>query len=265
LRLAGAALAGTLLVTLPVMAMGEWVAPASEQKARVFRLGKLIGQYVIGGPRGMWLRDGGHIVNIRQPIIALDDDRQNVQFRDVVLYEFDETGSLRQVTRAGRALHDGERWTWLDISRLALSDEAVGRSREETGAWDTQLEPDLIDSAVNRPQQMSIKNLWGQIRYMSANGLDDRIYRTNLFSKALFPGTVLALVLAGMPFVFASGRNQKLGVRLFFGMTLGAVFTILNRMAQKTGEAYGVTELLTVIGPSLALAVVAILVLRRSV
>jgi lipopolysaccharide export system permease protein len=265
LRLAGAALAGTLMVTLPVMAMGEWVAPASEQNARVFRLGKLIGQYVIGGPRGMWLRDGGRIVNIQQPVMAIDDDRQAVQFRDVVLYDFDADGSLREVSQAGRALHDGEHWTWLDIRRLSLTDDAVNHSYEESGTWDTRLEPNLVDSAVNRPQQMSMKNLWGQSRYMSANGLDDRIYRTNLFAKALFPATVLALVLAGMPFVFASGRNQKLGVRLFFGMTLGAVFTILNRMAQKTGEAYGLTELVTVIGPSLALALAAILVLRRSV
>ena len=74
----------------------------------------------------------------------------------------------------------------------------------------------------------------------------------------------LALVLAGMPFVFASGRNQKLGVRLFFGMTLGVVFTIVNRMMQNLGEAYGVTEVLTVIGPSVALAIAAMLVLRRS-
>lgn len=265
LRLAGAALAGTLLVTLPVMALGEWVAPESEQQARVFRLGKLIGQYIIGGPRGMWLRDGGHIVNIRQPVIALEDDRQAVEFRDVVLYTFDEDGALREITRAGRALHDGESWTWLNISRLQLSDRLVSRADEARGHWDTRLEPGLVDAAVNRPQHMSIRNLWSQIRYMSANGLDDRIYRTNLFSKALFPATVLVLVLAGMPFVFASGRSHKLGVRLFFGMTLGVVFTILNRMAQKAGEAYGVTELLTVIGPSLALAILAILVLRRSV
>lgn len=265
LRLAGAALAGTLMVALPVMGLAEWVAPASEQKARVFRLGKLIGQYVIGGPRGMWLRDGDHMVNIRQPIVALEDDRQTVQFRDVVLYDFDEGGSLREIVHAGRALHDGERWTWMDVSRLSLADDAITRAQTDQSDWDTRLEPELVDSAVNRPQNMSIRNLWSQSRYMSANGLDDRIYRTNLFSKLLFPGTVLALVLAGMPFVFASGRNQKLGVRLFFGMTLGVVFTILNRMAQKAGEAYGVTELLAVIGPSLALAAVAILVLRRSV
>ena len=35
LRLSLAALAGTMLVTVPVMVMGEWVAPAAEQQARL--------------------------------------------------------------------------------------------------------------------------------------------------------------------------------------------------------------------------------------
>jgi lipopolysaccharide export system permease protein len=265
LRLAGAALAGTLLITLPVMAMAEWVAPASEQQARVFRLGKMIGQYIIGGPRGLWLRDGDRMVNIRQPIVALEEGRQTVQFGDILMYDFDEGGSLRSVSRAERALHDGDRWEWLDIRTLSLSKDEIRQETADRGLWQTHLQPELVDNAVNRPQHMSIGMLWGQMQYMSANGLDNRIYRSNLFSRALFPGTVLALVLAGMPFVFASGRNQKLGVRLFFGMTLGVVFTIVNRMMQNLGEAYGVTEVLTVIGPSVALAIAAMLVLRRSV
>ena len=37
LRLALAALAGTMMLTIPVMIMGEWVAPAAEQQARAFR------------------------------------------------------------------------------------------------------------------------------------------------------------------------------------------------------------------------------------
>ena len=38
LRLAVAGMAGTLLITIPVMAIGEWVAPDAEQQARAFRL-----------------------------------------------------------------------------------------------------------------------------------------------------------------------------------------------------------------------------------
>jgi len=54
-RLALAALAGTVLLMIPVMIMGEWLAPAAEQQARAYRLSELVGQPIIGGPRGMWM------------------------------------------------------------------------------------------------------------------------------------------------------------------------------------------------------------------
>ncbi len=44
MRLAFAALAGTMWITVPVMIMGEWVAPPAEQQARAFRLSELVGQ-----------------------------------------------------------------------------------------------------------------------------------------------------------------------------------------------------------------------------
>src|SRR5210317_1154563 len=38
LRLAGAGMVGALIMTIPVMIIGEWVAPDAEQRARAFKL-----------------------------------------------------------------------------------------------------------------------------------------------------------------------------------------------------------------------------------
>jgi lipopolysaccharide export system permease protein len=48
LRLAAAGMVGALLVTIPVMIVGEWVAPDAEQQARAFKLSRLSGQVIIG-------------------------------------------------------------------------------------------------------------------------------------------------------------------------------------------------------------------------
>ena len=74
LRLAVAGMAGTLMITIPVMAIGEWVAPDAEQQARAFRLSQLVGQVIIGGSSGMWIRDGNDIVNIRRPLLTATVD-----------------------------------------------------------------------------------------------------------------------------------------------------------------------------------------------
>jgi lipopolysaccharide export system permease protein len=110
-----------------------------------------------------------------------------------------------------------------------------------------------------------LRALIGYLNYLRENGLDDTVYLAAFWERVVFPLTVLALVLAGMPFVFGAARSQNTGVRLFFGMMLGSIFTILNRMAQNFGEAYGVPTVLTHVLPSLVLAVIAVVALRRTV
>jgi lipopolysaccharide export system permease protein len=265
LRIAGAALAGTLLVTAPVVAMGEWLAPTAEQQARVFRLGELIGQYIIGGPRGMWLRDGDQIINIRQPMLAAGDKRHSVQFQNVVIYSFADGSDLQKIIRARYASHAGDEWTLFGVASLDLTEDGVLTSELGSAPWSSTLKPELVDSAVTRPVYMSVRALWNQWRYLSANGLDDRLYQSAFFAKLVYPVSVLALVLAGMPFVFGSTRHHNFGVRIFIGMTVGALFTIVNGAVQNLGDAYGFPAWITALAPSLLLALGAVLVLRRSV
>jgi lipopolysaccharide export system permease protein len=265
LRIAGAALAGAMLFTVPVVGVGEWLAPAMEQQARVFRLGELIGQYVIGGPRGMWLRDRDQIINIRQPMLTAGGGQQTVRFENVMIYSFSEDNRLREVTRAGHATHDGATWTLFDATRLDMAGDRITPVTLERASWVTQLKPELVDSAVTRPVYMSVRALWSQWRYLSQNGLDDRIYKSAFYAKLVYPISVLALVLAGMPFVFGPARQHNMGVRIFIGMTVGAVFTIVNGAVQNLGDAYGLPASAAALAPSLLLGLGAVLVLRRSV
>ena len=127
------------------------------------------------------------------------------------------------------------------------------------------MKPELLDSAVTRPVRLSLRSLWDYLGYLGENGLDDRVYLFAFWEKVLFPFTVIALVLAGMPFVFGAARTHNLGVRLFFGMALGGLFMIVSRAFQKFGNIYDVSAALTVILPPLVLVIVATFVLRRSV
>ena len=116
-----------------------------------------------------------------------------------------------------------------------------------------------------RPGLLSLRALWDYLGYLGENELDDRVYRVAFWEKVLFPFTVIALVLAGMPFVFAQVRSQSMGVRLFVGMTVGGVFMIVNRAFQKMSSVYDFSPLLTMSIPVLLLGIGAVIVLRRSV
>ena len=264
-RLAFAALAGTLLLTIPVMILGEWVAPAAEQQARAFRLSEQVGTAIIGGPRGMWMRDGADIVNIGRPLLYADRENQTIEFKNINIYRYNDMVELESVTRARSAYPMEEGWLLEDVSVLRFGPFGAARDRQEELVWSTSVKPELLDSAVSRPKLLSLRQLWDYLDYLAENGLDNSVYTAALWEKLLFPFTVFALVLAGMPFVFGQARSQSMGVRLFFGMAVGGLYMIATRALQKFGSVYDLPPLLTLGLPIVLLTIVAVVILRRSV
>ncbi len=265
LRLAAAGMAGALLITVPVMIIGEWVAPDAEQQARAFRLSKLSGQVIIGGPSGMWMRDGSNIVNIRRPLLSVDQGQQSITFQDVEIHHFDGFTGLQKITRAESAFFDGEQWTLEGVSKIEITESDVISTELDRTPWVSGVKPELLQSAVTRPSYMSIRVLWEQLEYLQSNGLNDSIYRSAFWEKITYPFAIIALVLAGMPFVFGSSRQHNLGFRLFIGMTLGGLFMVVNGASQNMAMAYSLPVALSTVLPSIILMIVAVVVLRRTV
>ena len=265
LRLAVAGLAGTLLITIPVMAIGEWVAPDAEQQARAFRLNRLVGQVIIGGTSGMWIRDGSDIVNIRRPLLTADRGQQSISFQEIEIHHFDGFAGLQKITRADSAFFDSKQWTLEGVSITEIGQSQVNFSKLERIPWISGVKPELLESAVTRPFYLSISDLWDQLEYLQNNGLDDRIYQSAFWEKIMYPLAIIALVLAGMPLVFGSSRQHNHGFRLFIGMTLGGLFMLVNAASQNLATAYSLPVALSTVVPSVILMIVAITILRRSV
>ncbi len=265
LRLAAAGMVGALLVTIPVMIVGEWVAPDAEQQARAFKLSRLSGQVIIGGPSGMWMRDGSNIINIRRPLLTEERGEQTINFQDVEIHHFDGFSGLQKITLAESASFDGNQWTLENVSGIDIGPSEVLRTQQDQTPWESGVKPELLEAAVTRPPYQSIRVLWDQLKYLQSNGLDDRIYKSAFWEKITYPFAIIALVLAGMPFLFGSSRQHNLGFRLFIGMTLGGMFMLVNGAAQNFATAYSLPVALGSVLPSAILMIVAVTVLRRSV
>jgi lipopolysaccharide export system permease protein len=265
LRLAGAALTGAVLLTIPVMIMGEWVAPAAEHQARAFRLSEMVDVAIVGGMRGVWLRDGSDIVNIQLPLLSAKRGEQSIAFNNVVIYSFSDQVELKTITRAASASHLADAWTLHGVTAVHFDYSGATVERGEQRAWATEVKPELLDSAVTRPRLLSLRSLAGYLHYLQENNLDDTVYQAAFWDKLVFPITVIALVLAGMPFVFGSARSQNVGVRLFIGIMLGGLFMVVDRMVQNFGDAYQIPAMTSHVLPPLLLATAAVLMLRRTV
>jgi lipopolysaccharide export system permease protein len=151
------------------------------------------------------------------------------------------------------------------VNEVSFSDAGAQAEQHETLPWSTDVRPELLDSVVTRPKRLSVRSLLGYLDYLKTNGLDDSVYQSALWEKLVYPFSVIALVLAGMPFVFGQARTQNLGVRMFLGMVLGGLFMIFTRMVQNFGDVYLLPAMLSHSLPPLLLGITAVYFLRRTV
>ncbi|MEM1411124.1 MAG: LPS export ABC transporter permease LptG [Pseudomonadota bacterium] len=265
LRLSGSVLGAVFLLTMAVMVIGEWVMPAAEQQARTLRLQAIEGNQDITGGFDIWIRDGQDFIHIRRSIVDDDDASVEMTLVDVVRYRFDAAQTLAQVDYAESATYDGEAWRLRGTEQTRVTADGIETEALPDQAWAAGFEPGLLSTAIVRPRYMSIRDIREQVSFLEQNGLDSTSYTSVLWTKLLLPLSVLALVLAGMPFLFGAARTQSLGVRIFIGMSLGGVFMIVAKTMQNFSEAYDLPSWLGASLPSLVLATVVVIVLKRSV
>lgn len=265
LRISGSVLGAVLVLTLGVMAVAEWVLPVAEEQARNLEETRLSVSSLGSGGRGLWIRDGNDFISIDRTVVYTGALEDQVTLLNVVQYSFDEDQQLRTIERAVEARHDGNEWVLENTTGVAIEDTGVVRATRKEAPWEVSFEPGLLATAVIRPQYMSIRAINEQISYLRQNGLDVRAYNSELWTKALFPFAVMALVLAGMPFLFGSARTHSFGLRIFIGMSLGGIFMIVSKAMQNFSDAYALPPFVGTALPSLLLTIVVIVILKRSV
>ncbi len=266
-RLTVSVLMGATVLLIPIMLVGEYLAPDLQQGARIYRFAHKKGRIHLGGSGGLWIRDGGQIINIRTPVIA---PGKKTQFSNVQVYNLDDDFMLKSITNAKEAIpaavQEGESpdWKLIKVTETNIGEAVVHQRRQPERAWDTRVEVGLLSSAVNRPQYMSARSLDNYADYLQTNGQDAREYVAAFWEKMYFPFTVYALLIMGLPFVFVMARQRSLGVNIFIGIVAGSVYLIMARWVQNFAEAFGFPFWLVAALPIIALSSVGLYMLRKS-
>ncbi len=125
---AGAMLAKIgLAFVLATFAVGEWIAPFSEEAAQQVRMRAM--QSLIGGSlgSGLWFKDERSFINVREA-------REANALKGVRIYEFDSAYKLRQVTEAERGQYAGDgRWRLLGVAQTLVRSGGPDRQAPRGG------------------------------------------------------------------------------------------------------------------------------------
>ena len=267
-RLTGAAAWAVALAWTLGVAVGEWIAPATEalaeaHKARILRdSAGLRGSVGIEFKGGYWYREGSLYMHVE----ALDGNGDLLGVRQ---YWLNDRGRLSLTREAARAEYLGAAdagvdWLLRDGVETHLSDDQLVARPFSELAWRGQIDPDLIsERLLVDARKLSLLDLRRQIGYLQREGLDATSQLIAFWSKCLQPASLFGLVLLALACVLGPLRDVSIGVRISAGIVVGLSFKYLQDLFAPMAVVYELAPSLAVGIPIALCWALGILGLRR--
>lgn len=248
-RLAYSMAKGGLVIVVAAILIGELLAPYCEQTAQHLRSVALSDQITLKTKNGFWSRDGSSFINIRK---ILPGNR----LEDIYIYEFDENDDLRTSTYAGSARYADGQWLLENIKQSVITPEHVTRNEIKLAAWNSLLNPDVINLVTIKPQYLTMFGLFEYINYLKKNNQNSHQYEQALWSKIINPFTILVMILFAVPLVKSYARMVAVSQRVFVGCFIGISFHILNQVSSQMGVVYSINSFISATVPTIIVSVI---------
>ena len=255
-RLTGSALQAGLLLSLAVLALGEFVAPPLEQMAYEQRAAAKSESMAIRGGRGFWARDGDYFIHVRAVL-------PGIRLVDIRSFKIGPDARLEAVIAAQGARYVEGRWVLEEVNRSLLNGDEVQTEHLSRLEVTSAISPQVLDVLATNPSELSIRDLLVYVDYLEHNGLDAQEYRLVLWRKLLAPLIYVAMLVVAMPFVFGPQRSAGTGQRLLVGLLLGLAFFLSNYLLGNVVLLYGFPPLVGASSPTLLFMAGGFYALRR--
>jgi len=255
LRILGMVMQAGVLLIVVIVALGEWVAPASQHYGERMRSAAMAGQSVADTARGLWLRDGNRFVSVGRVLPGLE-------LENVTVYEFD-AGEMTLALQARRARRVGEQWHLSGVRQTEFAEDDIRTSRHELVRRDRLVRPDMLEVLAVSPQTLPSWQLYAYVRHLRSNDLDSDRYELALWKKLVTPASTLVMLLLSIPVVFGSIRSTGTGQRIFVGSLIGVGYYLVSELFSHVAIVYGLPVSLAATAPVILFAALGVFGLRR--
>lgn len=218
-----------LAFVVATFAIGEWIAPHSEEAAQRLRMRAM--QSLIGGnlDSGLWFKDERSFINVREA-------REAYALSGVRIYEFDAVYRLRLVTEAQRAEYaGGGKWRLVEVAQTQFGAAGPSIARFPQAEWRSAVSPDLLNVLIVVPERMSAWKLYKYTQHLAGNRQKTERYEIALWKKLFYPLAALVMMALALPFAYMHARSGMVGIKVFLGIMLGILFHMLNSLFSHIG------------------------------
>ena len=207
------AMKSTLVMILVVMAVGEWVTPVSETKAKQIRTEAISGGSLFSSDKLVWAKDGERFVSIGQ--VLSQDALKNIR-----IYTFNPDLSLQSISYANSGAFDDDGWWLNNVDITSFTEQQITSESFERKRWNSTLTPDKLGIVAVKPEALSITGLVDYVNYLESNDQDPARYELALWRKILQPVSVGVMLLMALSFIFGPLRSVTMGARVIMGLSL---------------------------------------------
>ncbi|MGI0115713.1 LPS export ABC transporter permease LptG [Zooshikella sp. RANM57] len=257
-RILVAVLKPTLLIICVGLAIGEYVAPLTEQLADS---GRAVARSGDGEQsftqQGLWHREGNEFMRFN----AVEP---NGKLHGVTRMKFNKQRELLESSFAEQAIYQGDHWVLQNLTLNKFENDQVTTVTVPRLEWNTSLSRELLNVVVVKPDDLAIQGLYTYVAYLKAQGLNAGEYELAFWRKVMQPLAVIALVLIGISFIFGPLRTVTMGLRVFTGVVVGLVFSILQDLLGPSSLVFGFHPLLAILAPIIICILVGGILLRRA-
>lgn len=243
------------VVILLTMAVGEYVAPNTEQYAKVWRAEHRQGDEGLAERDGGWQREGNDFYRF----LSMRSDNTVI---GVLRYRYDGL-RLQSALHADRAVPEEDGWQLQNIRATHFEPDRTVTDIRDSEPWQTSLDPELLKQIVFDQDSQSISDLWRYGRYLDAQGTDATSIWLYFWQKLLQPLMLAGLMLIAASFVFGPLRSAAAGTRVFYGTLVGLSFKYLQDLLGPASTIFGFPPIWSVLTPTLICFLIGFLMLRR--
>ena len=212
-----------VLLIFVSMAIGEWLAPSGEAKAREIRAQAISGGSLIAAKNGVWAQDGDYFVNIGEVL-----DRG--QLKKIQIYGFNDELKIDSWLSARSAIYQDKSWLLTDVEEFTLTENEIITKNHSQKIWNSSLTPKKLGVVTVTPESLSLRGLIDYLDYLEANEQDPSRYKLAFWRKIMQPLTVAVMLLVALSFIFGPLRSVSMGARIMMGVFTGILFFISNEV-----------------------------------
>lgn len=229
--------------------MGEFIAPYSNQFAKVFKQEKTQIVATKQLSSGIWSRDADNsIINVA----SIPAHSKN-QIAGIRIFKYNDTNILQQYITADIANYTDHTWILDKPTIYDYTKSSLQITTPENLVWKSSLEPNYFKVLVVAPEEMSANDLYKYTNHLRKYKQSASNYETTLWNKLLYPFSCISMALIVLGFIPNNARHGNLGSKLFAGIVLGLVFFFTNKLIGFGAVIFHINPIFAAIAPTLLL------------